>query len=341
MFSRPILTTAGSALLAMTISGCMLLPDKPEITGQRVQISPLGECLHVSNGTIELVVSPQTGRIIGFGWADERNLLWLNPRAGRYLSTTDGWYNWGGETVWIWPRNDWQRVTGQSWPPPTETDGLPYTCRIRKKGRLLRNVSQPISEYGLKVVKDIRIRAKEPAIEVTTRLQKAGPGPASAPWTAAWMRTLIPLEVDVVYARLSFADSETVLHPVSDDVRFAKPRRYGSVLVIDAARGVPRKAGLDADLLAVKFGNTLLVQQRAPFGKNALLRPGERAQVYSSLPESDTFGTPPGGYFALEFTGPLADRSDLDETELKVTWSLIRLQPGIREEGIARILENL
>lgn len=340
MFSRSIIRTAGCSLLVLAVSGCMVIPAKPKITRQRVTIAPFGECLHVANGTMELVVSPQTGRIVGFGWADDRNLLWLNPKAARYISETDGWYNWGGETAWIWPQDDWQRVTGKSWPPPTEIAGLPYTCRIRKKGRLLRNVSRTIDGYGLKIVKDIRIHEDAPVMTVTTRLKKSGPGSGSAPWTAPWARTQVPLEVDAVYARLTYAGSETALYAVSSDPRFPRPRRYGNVLVIDAATASPMKAGLDADLLAVRFGNTLLVQQTAPFARTALIRPGERAQVYSSLPESDAFGTPPGGYFLLEFTGPLADRDDIDETELQVTWSLIRLPPGIQEEGIARMLDD-
>lgn len=74
-----------------------------------VQIRPyahLGNCLHVSNGTIELVASLEFGiRIVHFSLCGQDNIFYVQPENADYLRTEDGWLLRGGTRVWLAPED--------------------------------------------------------------------------------------------------------------------------------------------------------------------------------------------------------------------------------------------
>lgn len=328
-------------LALSVLTGCALPGRKARIDAVRTVAQPFGECIHLSNGTVDVVLSPQTGRIVGFGWTGERNLLWLDTDADRRSKNTGGWFNWGGSRTWIWPRDDWRRITGEAWPPPLQADGLPHVCRVGKGGRQVVMRSGVVGGYGMRVTREIILADKAPVLEVPTRLEKSGPAPDTSPWTAPWTVTQLPIRNQGVYARLVEREPERVLYPSAGSPALPEPGRHGRVLSFGRLKPTTARSGLEADLLAVRFADTLFVQRVTRLPRPALFRPGERAAISVSGPAQSPGSDDSDGWIGLEFTGPLVDRTDAKEGQLTIQWMLIRLTPGAGEYKVIDTLGGL
>ncbi|HZK28704.1 MAG TPA: hypothetical protein VFD19_00630 [Clostridia bacterium] len=74
-----------------------------------VQIRPyahFGNCLHVSNGTIEIVASLEFGiRIVHFSLLGQDNIFYVQSEDADYLRTEDGWFLRGGARFCLAPED--------------------------------------------------------------------------------------------------------------------------------------------------------------------------------------------------------------------------------------------
>ena len=83
--------------------------------------------VQMSNGTVEIVIVPQIGRIMRYGFVGGPNMLWNNiALAGKttdLASASKDWNNYGGDKLWPAPQDRW------AWPPDRVLDSAPQTVK--------------------------------------------------------------------------------------------------------------------------------------------------------------------------------------------------------------------
>ena len=293
-------------------------------------------CWHLSNGTVDLVVNPEIGRIVRYGFVGSTNLLWDNPRAAEFASRIGNWNNWGGDKVWPWPQAAWPAAVGRGWPPPGDGDVGPYSVEPTACG--LRMTSPALPRLGLRVVREIELARTGSRVTIRNRLEPAGtPSPlAWGAWTIT--QTAIP---DLILARLDAEATATVHALVSTDTPFPPPKRTGRIVELSRDPALNSKAGFDASLLAGRFGDTLFVQSIVASGTSrGTYAPGARAQYYADAdvrPERPPERPP---YLETELTSPCLPVS-AEGPVLTVRWELRRLKPAeCQPAALYRLLES-
>lgn len=87
-------------------------------------------CYRISNDTVELVVVPQIGRVMAYGFLDDRNVLWQNDSLlGQVIPPSAKPYrDFGGDKLWLAP------AALRGWPPDPRLDGAPWTAKPLPNG---------------------------------------------------------------------------------------------------------------------------------------------------------------------------------------------------------------
>lgn len=126
------------------------------------------QAVTLSNGTIEVVVVPEVGRIMQMRFAGEADgPFWEN----RKLDGTDPdshsseWINFGGDKTWPAPQSEWERITGRGWPPPAGFDSQAIEAQMEEGVLVLLSKADP--HYGIEIER--RIRLADQAAEMTVR----------------------------------------------------------------------------------------------------------------------------------------------------------------------------
>ncbi len=89
----------------------------------------------IANGTVEVVVVPQIGRIMRYGFTGNANVLWnnttLNGKVTDLNAPGKDWINYGGDKLWPAPQERW------GWPPDRTLDSAPHTLKVLPNHHLL------------------------------------------------------------------------------------------------------------------------------------------------------------------------------------------------------------
>ena len=277
----------------------------------------------LSNGRFELVVSPATGRIVRYGPVHGPNMLWENPLATSTPSPFEGWINWGGDKVWIWPENDWAKWQSGTDAPPGDPPSAPYEVEVNHLS--LRMTSPVLVAYGIRIVREISLDAGSSKVTFVNHLEKVAEGKIRKNGrprpVGVWTVTQIPAARQIL-ARL--IPNRTPPRHES----FAKGPWRGVQVINDVAllprpTGAWAKIGLEADVLAMPVGDWFFVI-RAPVKNMGLngYEPFRRAQVFSD-PDVSEFrpdSVPP--YVEFEFTSPLEQLAVGGVLSLAITWEL-------------------
>lgn len=287
----------------------------------------------ITNGVVEAVISPATGRVTRFGFVGGTNVLWVNPDLrGDEPITGPDWVNFGGDKVWIWPETEWKVRTGaKSWKPVSDPPSRPYTVRRTKTGVVM--VSPVIDKFGVRLVREISLQPGQPTMtivnkfDVVDRRVAANGGPL-----ALWTVTQIPAPKEVIATPVyALADngqqSKWEPKPLMPDSR--EPWPLPPQPAMDAPGDVVfkrpttagAKVGFDAKELRVQLGDVFLsLEATFAHAKAGTLEPNERAQLYTQ-PGNETSGER-AAYVELEFTSPKWDANDLEHGALTITWTL-------------------
>lgn len=275
----------------------------------------------LTNGQFELVVSPDTGRIVRYGAVGGANVLWEHPGAGETASPFVGWVNWGGDKVWLWPEQDWPAWNGGRNAPPGDPPTVPYEVQI--DGRFLRMVSPVLPSCGLRIVREIKLAATGSAVTLVNRVEKM-PSETPSVHVGAWVVTQIPAPLQAA-ARL-LDDDGSPRYQSFPEGEWRDVKAQGDIVVLTRAATPWAKIGLEADLLAAPVGQWLFVA-RAPAHANSSgpYQPCCRAQVFSD-PDDSPFrhaGVP--AYIELEFTSPVRPLTIGKTVSLTLEWELYPL----------------
>lgn len=131
-----------------------------------------GKTYSLTNRTVEVVIAPETGRIIHFGFCGERNIIWLKDQTDLAKDKINGakWLNWGGDKVWPAQQADWPFIYGEGdWPPKTALDREPFTV-LESSDRRLVMESAVDNKLHVKLQRILNLDAKEAKLTIENRL---------------------------------------------------------------------------------------------------------------------------------------------------------------------------
>jgi hypothetical protein len=334
----PILEPTTVSITALAVLGVLCAygseapPATPPGSGgahiERVKWGGWSDAYRLTNGAIEVVVVPESGRILHYGYTGATNLLWQNASAAGRAPVPGAWTNYGGSKTWIWPQEEWPTRVGSGWPPPTDLPTtIVNTVEIRDKGTL-RITSPALPGYDAVIVRDIHIEDSGTRVFITSRLQKTGADAtfAMAPWTV----TQMPAD-GALFARLMDGSRLPEGYRTFPGGSFKSVSLEGrDILVVERQRTTSAKIGADADLLAWQRDDILFVERSAN-GKTppSAFAVGDAGQLYSH-PDGDP--TLPTGvsYIEMELTAPLRTLRSGESTSLETIWELVHLAPDER-----------
>ncbi|MGA0369817.1 MAG: DUF4380 domain-containing protein, partial [Kiritimatiellia bacterium] len=108
--------------------------------------------LRAANDAIEIVVIPQTGRLLHLSAPGKENFLNVNDSlAGQLPPVEEGdWLNYGGDWMWAVHQDRWEQMGGTRWPPLRVLDRAPWSSEVEvdEQGtthiRLRRDLGSPV-----------------------------------------------------------------------------------------------------------------------------------------------------------------------------------------------------
>ncbi len=268
----------------------------------------------MSNGTVELVVVPQIGRIMRYGAIGGPNVLWENPDLGGSVpdpgKPNADWINYGGDKLWNAPQEKW------GWPPDPVLDR--GACAVtRLPGGRLRLSGPDSAKSGLRFQREITLA--ERGTGVTLRNTLTNTGKETVNW-AIWEVAQID-------------DPAAVSLPRSRTGRFKPGYRLfptyallpgmltidGSVVTLRRDAKQAAKIGSDAPDGWIK--GRLAGQE---FTLSATQEPGKHYADDGCSQEIFVSGDPTK-YAEMEMLGPLTDIRPGGSASFVTRWSLRRL----------------
>ena len=174
----------GIGLKRFVVVGALLaaVPALAGVEVQRVEYQGWADAVEISNGDARLVVVPQIGRIMYYGFADGENFLWEDPAEygkvlpGEPFKDEEGayaWTNFGGDKVWPNQQSEFAAINGRSWPPDEAFDGGAHSADLLPDGVV---ITSPLSQYnGARSTRTIRLAAQGSRVHIAQRIEKLAP----------------------------------------------------------------------------------------------------------------------------------------------------------------------
>ncbi len=283
------------------------------VTVERIQYHGWRDALRMTNGTVELIVVPQIGRIMRYGFVDGPNVLWENTElAGKPRTSSSAptdWMNYGGDKLWNAPQSK------SGWPPDPVLDGGACTVTLRPDGHL-RIDGQRSPGSGLRFERDIELAENGTAVTLRNILMNEGTQPANwAIWEVAQVDD--PKQVRVPRSRSArfhdgyhvFADFHLqpgMLVLTTREIGLRRDSTHNAKIGTDAPEG-----WIKGDVAGHEF--TLSAQLRP-----GLLYPDEGCSEQLYVNED------PLKYAEMEILGPLREIPAGKSTSFVTHWKLAR-----------------
>src|SRR5262245_60839367 len=110
----------GTVLLILSFTVGIVTSGLADVRLERIAYHGWRGAWRMTNGTVELILVPQIGRIMRYGFVGGPNVLWENPAMhGKVVPPKAGdkeWANYGGDKLWPAPQDRW------GWPPDPYLD---------------------------------------------------------------------------------------------------------------------------------------------------------------------------------------------------------------------------
>jgi hypothetical protein len=278
---------------------------------RKVNCLGLPNCLLLSNGTIEVIVTTDVGpRVARYGFVDSENVLGECP-AEAVQTEWGEWKPWGGHRLWIAPE-----ALPRSYAPdndPVEAESV---------GALgVRLVQTVESQTGMRKELTVALDAEGGGVTLKHRLTNLGAWRVeAAAWALTIMRgggeALIPQEPYGPHPEHLLPARTLVVWPYTDmsDPRLSFGRRLVRVRT-DAARPAPQKLGVlnKRGWAAYRLGTTLFVKR---FGH-------EEGARYPDLGCNNEVFTA-GSFIEVESLSKLTELEPGESIEHVERWSLFR-----------------
>jgi hypothetical protein len=284
--------------------------SKPHVTIAKISYHGWPHAYVLTNGTVEVIVVPEVGRVMQFHFVGEDAIFWENPKLlGKSPDpTAKDWQNFGGDKSWPAPQADWPKMIHREWPPPAAFDSMPVNVEAHDGVIELINPVEPA--YGVRARRTISVDPHHPVMTITTIYEKLEGNP-------------VKVGIGVI---TQFREPERAFMVLPRKPRF--PGGYvqlewttpAELKVADGLLslkgGIQSQIGSDADTL-IWMNDKYVVRIDSPRVKRAeYADQGANAIIYTS-PEGD-------GYVELEPFGPLKTMKVGDRIERTVKYTLAR-----------------
>ncbi|HWD39829.1 MAG TPA: DUF4380 domain-containing protein [Fimbriimonas sp.] len=278
--------------------------DKTEYHGWK-------DCWRISNGSVELVVVPQIGRIMRFGYVSGPNMLWENPDQQGKAAPDSGtdWINYGGDKLWPAPQKDW------NWPPDSVLDRGELSVRATGAGLIAHG--KPSS--GLVFEREIKMDAESGVVTILDRLTNVSKQAADkSVWEICQTdnpdSVVLPISKtdDAPNGWIALAEArgiERLISPVGDDGEAVRIQR-------DSKEG--RKIGSQSHA-----GHVTVFKGDTTFNMSTDVEEG-LPYPDGGCPEEVYLSPDPAAYVELELLGPIRHLTPGQSTSIEVRWELSR-----------------
>ncbi len=295
--------------LSFLILTCLAPIALAEVTVEKIDYKGWAGSFRLTNGTVDLVVVPQVGRVMRYGYVGAPNVLWENETLlGKTFPADSKTYrNYGGDKTWVAPQSLW------NWPPDPNLDGKAWTVEPIANG--VRMTSPLGNLQKVQFRRDITLSSVGTEVSLRNSMENRGSRMELAIWQVTQLdnpdMVSLPIEITSAQPKGWYGYGNESLN--------AKFQTHsGGSLVIKRDPAMGRKFGarsLKGNLSAV-FGATKFISESPAYARVPYPDKNSAQQVYAS-PD-------PYKYVELEHAGPLT-RMDRGEMVLQsVKWRLER-----------------
>lgn len=244
------------------------------------------ERLTLSNGTLEVELTPAIGRMTRLAPAGGDNLLRRNTALEGILTRPPddpwAWNNHGGDWLWPVPQSEWHRlgVYGHNWPPPVLFDGPAWTAEeLSIQGapaiRLGLDVGDPLH---IRIERVFRFCPDHPAqLRIEQRILRTAPSDIPVTLWQVGQFTVPRAVVLEVPGDTAFEEGWTPIGSTDFDEASLKRTHLG--LVWDPAKTGRGKFGNDGREMTAVFSTHALHLQSEGGSEGGLLPDGGCSQA--------------------------------------------------------------
>lgn len=260
----------------------------------------------ISNGVVDLVVVPKIGRVMRFGFINQKNVLWENQKVdGTTPPSNEAYINYGGDKMWPAPQSLW------NWPPDSKLDGTAYTAEPIKNG--IRLTSPLGGKIKVKFVREITLDPYAPVVKFRNRMENQGVRQELAAWqitqTANPEQVTIPIDPYPSLPKGWHGYGNERLNPAFHSLQ-------GGKLIVRRDPKSSRKFGAFSQVgeMYAAFGSTILKTSSPVLRRQKYADKNSPMQVYLNGGED--------AYVELEHTSPIQRMLSGESVYLDVTWKL-------------------
>jgi hypothetical protein len=303
------------SVLPLQLPGQTSEPTHPRAAKPRVSVAKIGyhgwaHSYVLTNGTVEVVVVPDVGRVMQFHFVGEDPIFWENEKLyGKAPdSSSNDWRNFGGDKSWPAPQADWPKVIGREWPPPAAFDSVPVKVETHDGVIGLINPVEPA--YGIRARRTISLDPHHPVMTITTMYEKLEGNPVKV-GIGVITQFREPQRAFMVLPRKPRLPGGYV------QLEWTTPAELKVVDgLVSLKGGIQSQIGSDADTL-IWMNDKYVMRIDSPRVKRAeYADQGANAIIYTS-PKSD-------GYVELEPFGPLKTMKVGGRMQRTVKYTLAR-----------------
>jgi len=261
--------------------------------------------MRISNGRVDLVVVPQIGRVMRYGFVDGPNLLWENQAFLGKSRPGNQWVNYGGDKIWPAPQSVW------NWPPDADLDGSAYKAEAIRNGVRL---TSPLSrKMKLQFTREITLDPLTTQVNFRNRMENRGERRLLGLWQVTQIDDPTSITMGTAISSTQpkgwYGFGNERMNPAFHEQR-------GQSLVIRRDPQNSRKFGArssSGEITATKGSILFRTHARVVPGVEYPDR-GSAQQVYTNAD--------PDRYAEMEHAGPLSRMDRFESVFQNVVWSL-------------------
>lgn len=282
---------------------------------ETVEFGPWNKAYRLFNADVEVVIIPETGRIVRYGKIGGPNAL----REFTPTKPTSQWFNYGGDKLWLWPQSEWVARTGKDWPPPAQMDGAHHQIIIMDHNRI-RLISPEIPAFGGRFIREITLASTGTKVSLHNQFEQTSTTKSAktASELQLWSVTQIPIP-HYFSADLITTDTANGWSHLKGSIWIPQIDPMNTKALLYPQNEMKSKVGFRSQVIQAVYQDYTFTQTMSGVTKYALWPEANQAQIYLCTMRDEL---PDSMYAELEFLSP----PQSDTTQLYIVWNLISHQ---------------